>query len=793
MKFPSATHKAKPEAPSARGRKSRVDHPTLAPEWERAYHIARVTLYALVLLYAAAAGLRTVGDPDMGWHLATGRWVVQHHAIPSTDVLSYTTPGRQWIYPPFAGVLLYLVFTVAGYAGLSIFCALACVLTIAYLTRRRDFVSLSLAFLAVGPIALRTGPRADLFSTVFLALFLGELWAFQHGETKRLWPLPLIMLLWVNFHPGFILGLAVIAAYLLLEILDLLFAERRARVRERLRQAAPWLLATLLATFVNPWGPKLYRTSLALAGVIPQPDASSGRIFELLPVRITPSLLREMIDLRGYENGWIWLMALSCLVLLLALWRKQLGAALIQGVALYFAIHHVRYIGLLCVVTVIVGASVLGEVVRPRFRREDRGKSAPEEGPLVTVHPFIALMCVCALGALTVLRTVDLITNRSHVVNSTGVSFGAGAAHWLPERAASFIRREGLPGNIFQEYGAGGFAAWRLGPEYPTFSDGRFGAMLQQEQRILAQPADSDLWQSAADRWGINVLMFAEGGGRAMEHLNARDFCRSANWRPVYMDEVSLVLLRNTPANRPWLDRLQIDCLEQSLVPPQHASRKQLYDFWSDAGTLFFALERDDQAEDALRRAAALYPQDGFVRMVLGQLYYQHQLYDKAEQEFRASLALHENTATWYVLGQLLIGQRRLPEAEPALARSADSSPTPHQIYLELGELELWLQRPNAALKALDDAESTSPFRNDARRSAATFHARIASTRAEAYRMLSRLPEAVEQQKESVRLTPADTTRWNKLADLLASSGQNEAAQQARQRALELQSTPAKD
>ncbi len=76
----------------------------------KSYRIAVLCLLLLVLANAMAAGLRTVSDTDMGWHLATGRWVVQHHAIPSADVLSYTAAGTRWIYPPFAGVLLYLIY-----------------------------------------------------------------------------------------------------------------------------------------------------------------------------------------------------------------------------------------------------------------------------------------------------------------------------------------------------------------------------------------------------------------------------------------------------------------------------------------------------------------------------------------------------------------------------------------------------------------------------------------------------------------------------------------------------------
>ncbi|HXW13001.1 MAG TPA: hypothetical protein VEN79_00700, partial [Terriglobia bacterium] len=77
------------------------------------------SLMALALLYAVVAGLRTVADFDLGWQLATGRYVLQHRQIPYADVFSYTIPGKEWIYPPFSGALLYVIYVLGGFAALS--------------------------------------------------------------------------------------------------------------------------------------------------------------------------------------------------------------------------------------------------------------------------------------------------------------------------------------------------------------------------------------------------------------------------------------------------------------------------------------------------------------------------------------------------------------------------------------------------------------------------------------------------------------------------------------------------
>src|ERR1700749_525007 len=72
-------------------------------------------LSAVALIYAFLTGFHTLQDFDLGWQLASGRWVVQHHQIFSTNVFSYTAHGVPWIYPVLSGVLFYLIYLAGGY------------------------------------------------------------------------------------------------------------------------------------------------------------------------------------------------------------------------------------------------------------------------------------------------------------------------------------------------------------------------------------------------------------------------------------------------------------------------------------------------------------------------------------------------------------------------------------------------------------------------------------------------------------------------------------------------------
>lgn len=209
--------------------------------------LARMLFYglgALALVYAFSAGLKTIAEFDLGWQMAIARWIVQHHQIPSVDVLSYTAAGQPWIYPIGSGLIFYGLFLLGGYKLLSWLAAAACVGVVALLLRRGSVVSAALAILAVPLITSRTTPRAEMFTVVLFAAFLSLLWQ-QHGTGEaKLWLLPPLMVAWVNLHPGFIAGLGLLGAYVMLEALDMLQPNLRVAAVSRLKRAWPWLAAT---------------------------------------------------------------------------------------------------------------------------------------------------------------------------------------------------------------------------------------------------------------------------------------------------------------------------------------------------------------------------------------------------------------------------------------------------------------------------------------------------------------------------------------------------------------------
>jgi len=755
---------------------------------EESYRVARLVFIFLVLVLALCAGLRTVGDNDMGWHLATGRWIVQHHAIPRTDVLSFTSAGTKWTYPPFAGVLLYLIYSTFGYAGLSWVCTLACLAVVAYLVRGGELASALLAMLAVASVAARTAARADLFTTVFFALLLGELWAYHRGLRFRLWLLPVLMLLWVNLHPGFVAGLAAIGAYLLVEACDLLFVARRNAAVARLRRSWPWLTASIAATLVNPWGPKIYAAAL---GMLDIGGSSQGKIngniaiAEFRGVPISTHLLYQLIDMRHPQLGFTWLLVLAIVLAGLFFWNRQVGAGVVVLAALYAALAHARYSALFAITVATLGPMLFDELFSG-----GRGTSARETTPLLAQAPFaVAILLTLFFCAVGVLQIVDFVSSRTYVVFNPDVKFGAGASSWLPARAAAFILRENLPGNVFEDYQLGGYAAWSLGPKYPDFIDGRgVNPDLGLEQfNLYGENPDSQAWQNEADRWNLNVLLVATAGLRGLENLDPYKFCQSTSWRPVYMDDVSMVFMRNTPGNSSWINRLKIDCSTQAVRPPVSASAGALQEFYLNSGELFYVLHRDQDSAEALSHAETLYGGDPNVHLLKGLLFERQQQFGEAEQEYRTSLAINENGGVWYSLGRLYGNEGRNAEALQALEHAAGLSLQPFNIYMTMGKLQLVINQPEQALASFAKAEETSPYRNGGESLAPEVYAELAEGRSEAHRRLGNWNEAISFQQEAIQRTPSVARRWDRLARLYEASGQMKLADEVRQHMLQLQ------
>ena len=745
-------------------------------------------LGAIALIYAFAAGFRTVSDPDLGWQLATGRWIAQHHQIPSTEVFSFTANGQPWVYPAGSQLLLYGIYLLGGYTLLSWFGALACAGTVALLLRRGSAFTAAVAVLAIPLIADRTTPRAEMFTVILFAAFLSILWQNYEAGRAPLWLLPLLMVAWVNLHLGFIAGLMLMAAFLALECLRPLSRKTRSEAIHRIRRFVPWSAAAAVATLLNPFGWGMY-------GAIARQNRAMAQHSQLIE--------------EWAKGGWNWsgripsfaasplqhtltmLMFVVLVAAVIALWQRHWAAAVLLLGGMYESTVHIRMEALTACVVVVVAGAVLGEAV---FRACLR-LTAPR------LRSAVALAGSCLVIAVAAWRATEFATDRVYLASNSLWSFGAGLGWWLPERAGDFMNHENLPANVFNSYDEGGFLVWKAGLKYRDYIDGRalpFGPeALPHEERLLGLPLDSPDWQQEADRYNLNTVVLPfEGHEIAFEQL--QDLCYGKNWQPVYLDELAIVLVRRTPENESLINRVQINCANAPVPASPLGRSPHSFRRWVNTAHVLFALRRYSEALDATDAALKIFPDNVDLRRVRGSILYASSRRAEAEQEWLAALVLSPDPAVWFQLGEMYEEQKRLPDAVHAWQQTIQLSPAAGaaanplaqtlraRALLKLARLYVMAGQPHPALQALDDAMKSAPPAMLEATGGRSFKFDVAQGRAAAWRALGDLQQATTFEEEAVHLDPDAADAWSHLAKLYARQGRIDDQHRAEARATAL-------
>lgn len=197
--------------------------------------------------YALAVGL-PAGDPDTYWHIASGRWMLDHRALLREDVFSSTIRGQPYSVGEWLGQLaLALAYQAGSWQGIAVLRALLVAVAAFFLTRvARRFgapwpAAIPVVLFALALSRQAWGDRPQLFSIALFPLVLELCFAARAGERRALWALPPLLLIWTVLHGGYALGLVVVGVFAAEAVLL-----RRAEARAFVLTAVACFVATLL-------------------------------------------------------------------------------------------------------------------------------------------------------------------------------------------------------------------------------------------------------------------------------------------------------------------------------------------------------------------------------------------------------------------------------------------------------------------------------------------------------------------------------------------------------------------
>ncbi|MBA3066737.1 hypothetical protein KJ633_01460 [bacterium] len=209
--------------------------------------------------------IREIMDPDFFWHLRTGQYILTNIAIPHTNIFSFTYPGIEWLnHEWLSQVLLYAIYNVGGFISLIYMKAALLTLTfIIFFTTllkisKSRIVSFFFTALAVRISMPYFTMRPQIFSYFLLAALMYILYAYitDVSRKKMLKIIPLLMLLWVNLHGVYIIGMATLAVFAFCEIFETFKITQRANnVLAALKQSPLFKIFAIscVLLLINPY------------------------------------------------------------------------------------------------------------------------------------------------------------------------------------------------------------------------------------------------------------------------------------------------------------------------------------------------------------------------------------------------------------------------------------------------------------------------------------------------------------------------------------------------------------
>jgi hypothetical protein len=520
---------------------------------------------AALLGFAAVAGLFRVRAYDLFWHLAAGRWIVEHGRVPMADPFRFTSGGAPWVdHEWLFQVAAFGIERLAGLPGLVLARAAAAVALAALLLAglRRSGAPLAWAVPVALAAVLGARPRMflrpELVTLVALALLLSLLQAWRRAGTGRrrlAWAAAMVglVVLWANAHPGALAAPPVALVFLLgARLPGGSGGPRRGTAPPSWATIAGLPLALAAALVANPSG----------AAIFAVPGAIGGSLADLSGVN--PEWLPLWNPAIAHDSVYLFTVLVALVALATVALRRTARLDPATGLAALavagLAATSIRHQALFYVAAAFFAGECLAQLAARSSRNADDRAARDRR-----VAALGAVLCLLA-GAWAVLPPArgPLAPLQGRYSPGLGLEPGRFPGHLAGAVAGEW--RE--VGNLYNNVAWGGYLLWRLYPPRQVFLDGRNEVDPEILRQLAAARVSSREWEALLDRYDVDgalvryedrllrVVEPGPSGAPVVAHrtphavLFPRDRFALVAW-----DDTGMLLVRRTPERAARLAR----------------------------------------------------------------------------------------------------------------------------------------------------------------------------------------------------------------------------------------------
>jgi hypothetical protein len=473
-------------------------------------------MIALVLLLVMAAilecrELSSLSDPEIWGHLRAGTWMLENHAWPRSALFSQVTdtPWRDfsWGYD----LLVALAYRAADLRALPALLALLriglAVITFLLAGGWRNFWPAVVLSAVSQCVLFAIGPTAVFVSLSFFGIELLLLYQVRRsGNSRPLYLLPFLCLLWVNLDIGVVYGMT---SFLLFVVVVFVEGWGRRSNPGWLDRPSPHVLSksvclafclSLLASCINPyvWHPHV-----------------SFFLIEFSPVNRNLPGYTAMV-FRQPQDYLLMLLGMAAFLALGLTRSRDLFQILLLTGSAAVAFFARRESWML----VLMSVAVIGRAMLRRRTADD--DIAAYLWRWQRLAPYgIALALAFAIFALRVPKDQSVLLSR--------------VAQTFPVRAADFLRQHPQSTPLFNTYLWGEFLNWYL-PEYPAAIDARRGLYTENAELDYFKAMNAEIpyrFYPPMNNARTLLLAKADTMGEAFRGVSG--------FRVIYEDEIAIV------------------------------------------------------------------------------------------------------------------------------------------------------------------------------------------------------------------------------------------------------------
>jgi hypothetical protein len=503
----------------------------------------------LTVLLFTPLSVRLLGDAGIGWHIRTGQQILAAHAILRVDRFSSTMAGKpwyawEWLYDIVVGELE----TGLGLNGVVWLTALVigAVFAGAFRLLIRDgthiCLALGLVLLATYASMIHFLARPHVVSWLFTFMWFAILDSTERMNGGRLspsfrssrfrigrrtlWLLPVLMLVWVNMHGGFVIGVVLSAIFWLAAAWNWWYAGA-GRIEEALEKIAARQrtfdltlvgLISVAVSFLNPYGWNLH-----------------AHIYHYLSDRFLMNHIDEFRspDFHGIAQRCFLILILIAVATLAA---RGLDLRLSGLLTVLFAV----YAGLYAARNIPVSSLLLVLVTGPLLATKDSARLAPEPDRLSFFQRMANVESRLRghLWPIFVAVITLVIAVNGGRVGQSKLMDAHFSPHRMPVEAVDHFAQIGVRGPVLAPDYWGGYLIYRLYPKTQVVVDDRhdlYGSEFFKSYitMIRAEPG----WEQFLRDHPAGCILVPKNAALASVLVE------SPNWKQVYSDDTATIFV----------------------------------------------------------------------------------------------------------------------------------------------------------------------------------------------------------------------------------------------------------